>query len=409
MSVPALFSMSLAGPIDAAALDELIGWPESSQVEFKREIPGSGSAPDPWAGGGDYSPAGRDKIFKEVIALANTSGGHLFLGIAENKQKPPAGDAIAPIRDCHDLAERLSKAAQGIDPVIPGLQIVPIETDPSGAGVIVFRVPASRAAPHRGLNKEAYIRRGTESVPMSMREIHDLVLAGATREGQMELSFEKAALRFQEFMTRLYDGSNGQVVPGFRVTAVPTMPLSLPRLYGNKGVSAPTGPFQVLVGSRSDRAHTETLGRPRAILRGVEYSTDYSDGAVRLRLFQDGSIESEFCPGQKDRLYSAWIIANVIRAAQSAQSLRELGGMPDLEYLFETEISALPVGAPTSLYGWNHSLGQDISELPLPVILPRVSFGPVGELDSLITQINTDLTDAAGLGSTKPYVLKLQP
>ena len=115
-----------------------------------------------WTTGGNVEQLGKARLFKEVVALANTSGGHLILGIAETKDKPPAADKVTPVSHCLELAERLERAAQSIDPPIPLLGVRGVPTEPDGAGVVVFRVPQSRSAPHRSVDKECYTRRGTE-------------------------------------------------------------------------------------------------------------------------------------------------------------------------------------------------------------------------------------------------------
>jgi len=42
----------------------------------------------------------------EVIAFANAYGGWFLVGVEETKTKPARATAIAPIRDCAELAER---------------------------------------------------------------------------------------------------------------------------------------------------------------------------------------------------------------------------------------------------------------------------------------------------------------
>jgi predicted HTH transcriptional regulator len=108
MAFPALLSKSL-DTVNAEDVLALIGWPESAQLEFKQEIPGRDGKADPWSEGREYGTYGRDKLFKEVVAFANTTGGTLILGIAETSSKPPLADVISPISRCHDLAERLRR------------------------------------------------------------------------------------------------------------------------------------------------------------------------------------------------------------------------------------------------------------------------------------------------------------
>jgi len=176
----------------------LLGWPESLTVEFKEALSGKDGRPDSWTrDSNDVEPYARNKLFKEVVAFANTSGGHLILGVAETKAAPPMANLTTPVPRCVDLAERLARAAQAIDPPIPLLLVQGVPTD-GGAGVVVFRVPVSRAAPHRALDKECYARRGTSSVPISMREIQDMTLAAGRREERTDARFALAVRQFAE-------------------------------------------------------------------------------------------------------------------------------------------------------------------------------------------------------------------
>ena len=153
--MPALLTAPLE-TLTAADVQSLMDWPESMTVEFKREIPGQNGQLDPWVAGGKVAAYGRDKLFKEIVALANMTGGHLVIGVDEDKGSPPAAVGITPVPRCADLAERLIQMAQSIDPPIPNLLTwgIPIDGD---AGVVVVRVPASRSAPHRSSDRLAKV------------------------------------------------------------------------------------------------------------------------------------------------------------------------------------------------------------------------------------------------------------
>jgi hypothetical protein len=100
-------------------------YPETDQVEYKEFLPGK-RGPDGWHSGADtFGDYARDQLFAEVIAFANTRGGHLILGIEESADNQKRAVALRPIRDCHELAERLSRAAYScIEPALNDLQIV---------------------------------------------------------------------------------------------------------------------------------------------------------------------------------------------------------------------------------------------------------------------------------------------
>ncbi len=91
-------------------------WPESENVEFKAELCRNRDGSDPWQVG-NLSDQAKNKLFKELVAFANTSGGRLFLGISETGGRPARADAIQPVPRCHELAERLEQSlASSIDP-----------------------------------------------------------------------------------------------------------------------------------------------------------------------------------------------------------------------------------------------------------------------------------------------------
>jgi hypothetical protein len=409
MSTPELFTRSLDDSLNASVTQTLLGWPESSTVEFKQEIPGKDGKPDPWAAGGKCGEYGRDKIFKELVAFANTTGGHLILGVEETKTKPPVAAAIAPIPRCHDLAERLSRAAQQIDPPIPNLRVAAVETANDGSGIVIFRVPASRAAPHRGYDLQAYIRRGTESVPMSMREIQDLTLAGGSRSDLLiESRFAEARRRLGEYVVRMK--STAQVVPAFRVTAVPTAPLSLPRLFGVKEISLHNEYSYFNVGGSPYRAYGGSTSQRRVILRGVEHYSATEGRGVSVRLYQDGAVEEDWCPGPVQSINISVVMAEVLRVMLAVNVLRTLGGMPDIEYLVEVEFLTEPGNSSIRIDGWNGSFAENSSVLSrLPLTLPRVSYGEMAELNSALTQIHTDIHDEAGFNAAVATAVEYAP
>ena len=256
-------------------------------------MPARDGRTDAWLGGGNVEQYARDKLFKEVVAFANTSGGHLVLGVAETKDAPPAAAALMPVPRCVELAERLGRAAQAIDPPIPLLLVpgVPVQGD---AGVVVFRVPASRAVPHRSPDRECYIRRGTESAPMSMREIQDMTLAAGRREEVTDARFAQAARQFADGFATSLEGQSRAA--GFRITAVPVgTRFDLGRLYGRDGLVRLQQRYPVAVnGHRSEAYAVRLPNRVRPIVRGVRRTYDEEGGPVYLDLHSDGVVDLGF-------------------------------------------------------------------------------------------------------------------
>jgi len=99
-------------------------WPESQNVEFKRGLSAEKGRPDPWYADGKVGEYAKQKLFKEIVALANSSGGRLFLGVGESSDKPPVAETICPLPRCHDLAESLERSAYDwIEPSLTPMKV----------------------------------------------------------------------------------------------------------------------------------------------------------------------------------------------------------------------------------------------------------------------------------------------
>jgi hypothetical protein len=104
-----------------------------------------------------------------------------------------------PIPRIHELASRMENAARAsIEPVIRGLHIRGIETEPDEKGVLIFRVASSPFGPHRVTSDgHAFIRRGVSSVQMTMREIQDLTIDLARGADRLDALFAERAAAFK--------------------------------------------------------------------------------------------------------------------------------------------------------------------------------------------------------------------
>lgn len=111
------------------------GAPESLTIEYKRESYG-------------YSDADKSEALKDVSALANSSGGHLILGITEKDGVPVSVSPIAGIDSGKEVDRLENLFRSGIEPRIVGIRVraIPFET---GGFAIVVRVPKSWNPPHR--------------------------------------------------------------------------------------------------------------------------------------------------------------------------------------------------------------------------------------------------------------------
>jgi Schlafen, AlbA_2 len=203
-------------------------WPESQNVEFKSGLSADHGKQDPWHDNGPVGDYAKRKLFKEIVALANSSGGRLFLGIDESKEKPPAAESVCPLPRCHDLAESLERAANDwIEPPLTPMKVKGVPISDDGSGVVVFDVQSSHKAPHRSKDLHCYTRRGTESVPMKMYEIQDLTLRLDRRIDEIKRNFAESKTEFRVWADRRRPEAGLGVA--FRVTAIPTgAPLYIP-------------------------------------------------------------------------------------------------------------------------------------------------------------------------------------
>lgn len=291
----AVFTKSLES-VTAEDIAELPAqtWPEGYEVEFKKALSHRKGSQHPWLSGGDIGDHARDEILSEVIAFANAQGGSVVLGIEERRDKPdkPArAHAVVALPRVGELARRLEDQARScIDPPLPRLQIQAIETDGQGGGVVVLRTARSRAAPHRlTTTRESYVRRGSSTVKMTMREIQDMTINVARGLSSMDAAFTQQRAAFHDWA-----GENEALIVAYRVTALPLVDLPDPgRLFGKHGVFADGQDFKATVGARTFDlpmlAKNFSDERPR--LRGITRSGKHTAGAFVWELYQSGLMD----------------------------------------------------------------------------------------------------------------------
>jgi Putative DNA-binding domain len=203
---------------------------ESDTIEFKGSF----------SGGSDYlsfSESQRERairgIARETIAFLNGRGGDTVIGAEEEENENPKIKSLKPFPNATAIADRLAQSLSAvIEPYQSVVGVRAIRNGPDDVGVIVVRAPQSLRAPHRlTRDKECYIRRGRESVPMPMDEIQDVTLMRAARRSEILRVLEEM------FSDLTLDRVRGVQLPNerFRLKAV-----YLPLVHGEIDLSQET-------------------------------------------------------------------------------------------------------------------------------------------------------------------------
>ena len=160
---------------------------EGPRLELKRALPANDRQGDPWMTGAKrFSNPARDGLAKEIVALANAYGGAVVVGVDETEDHPKRarGPDPVPIPRVAACAEQMRQALDSlIDPPLATLEVRGIERPGGdGEGVLVIRTGGSTRAPHgHGRPPLAYMRRGSHSEPMTMRDLQSVLFETRTR------------------------------------------------------------------------------------------------------------------------------------------------------------------------------------------------------------------------------------
>lgn len=158
--------------LDTAALEGLKNTAsESATLDFKRDLPKG-------------NEADRREFLKDLCAFANTQGGDLVFGVAEENGvvvDVPGIETSDPGSD----QERLEQIAcsDGIEPRLPGPEFYRVELS-NGRSVFVVRVPQSWMAPHRVSFKghgHFYARAATTTFAMNVQQLREAFTAAESR------------------------------------------------------------------------------------------------------------------------------------------------------------------------------------------------------------------------------------
>jgi hypothetical protein len=404
--------------ITAADIDQLATerFPEGFELEYKAMLPEKDGQPASWLSGKDeISPTARDKILAEVIAFANAQGGYLVIGVAETRDKPPRAETLVPLPRIGELARRIEDQVRTcVEPPIPRFEVYPVETAPGiGMGVIVIYCAGSSTAPHRSnVTNNAYIRRGTSSVRMTMLEIQEMAVNVAREHDRLPGLFSARRDMFKAWAD-VEDGA------AFRVTAIPIRKFPDPgRLAGQIDHNQVFKRYRI----HFDNRHTEmrvplTANSARPILRGVRYYSDGFGGQVRIDQSQNGTVDLWFLsnyhsphPRVPDEimLEHLWVMAGCATVLEMLDRLRQIVHVPNAEYALEIEIRNVTksghhmrYAGPFSQHGMDNYIVSDGN-----ILINEIPADDRARFDQVLTQIDTDIYDAIGVRAT-PRTVKV--
>ena len=406
MTIPALTK-----PVDeltAEDIQELVdrAVQEGENVEFKRGLSSSGESHSPQAST-TITENDKRSLVKEIIAFANSYGGRLFLGIEEGDDEPPSAKEIIPIPDCADLAERLSRSCgDSIDPPMLRLNVNGVRTQDDGSGIIVFDVPRSIRAPHMSKrDNRAYRRRGSESVPMDMRDIQDMTLRLASRHSEIEAEFGRRKTSFDAW-TKNFQLENEEGGYCLRLSFVPLDDVDIGRVHFKPDVAPQFINMQGYLKQETQASvqlfSPESFRQFRPVVRGTCLSEKFSPIGVWFDAYvwENGGLEIWFGNSNKFGsnlvLFSPWLGNFFANGFRNVERIRRYADLPLLSYGLETQLTVY--GGPMILreFGDNYFSGY---EAQLPVgehVMPRSEVGSVDCFDGLITQNFTDWFNLAG-------------
>ena len=361
---------------------------EGPQFEVKQEVTIRDGKP---------SEQGRNAITKEIIAFANTYGGTLVVGVTESADSPHRAEHIHPVPECADLARRLRQAVQAIiDPPLQTLEAKGVVTDKDGtSGVVVMRVGKSRRAPHRStVNKEVYVRREDESVPIDMREIRELAMS---RLAEVH-AIEDEISRRQNACGKSFAEFAHPNAYALQYVAISTVEVDLGRVVRRPELYSKETTVELSQGEAVEAA-TWTRGEFhnwRPALRSVNAIEKSEGRETHFSLTTGGVLECRAYAGRSEpiAIHPNNVVSSMGLMLNWIDRVRRAGGFPDQEYivapmvLVRGNVSLAPFGRYS--HGRQCEVPNGNHVFPVYAALDRDEFADI------ITQFNDDFWNFAG-------------
>jgi hypothetical protein len=299
---------------------------ENRQLEYKRELPGTGTEE-------------KKEFVRDVVSFANSAGGHIIFGIAASNGMPTAFApiSVAKIDDAKVRLESIIRTS--IEPTIQGLKIDSVKL---GSGrALVIEIPRGLFGLHMIKNRRAFIAR--TSAGKSDLDVNEIRAAF--------VGAEAAVRRLSEFRAdrtaNILNGNALWPLCSSRVGVIHLLPLaSFASRYNCEIDKIPQEVMPILYPMNRSRPSTYV---PRFTFDGYsnQMGSDGSDGCPLLgysHVFRNGAIENvnagflDFaCPtdpaGDVDPAQLYWLETLIMDCAERMLQIMELLEVPGPYYL----------------------------------------------------------------------------
>jgi Putative DNA-binding domain len=434
-------------------LDRLIsdGISEGRHLEFKEDFPSrdSSSTTPGWTPGKPVPPSRIHPLLEELVSFANADGGVIVLGMRETNDKPSRAASLSPLPQVVELERRVRDCLNDvIEPRLPYAAVKAIQTEADGSGVLLLETQPSALGPHWvKQTRTAKVRREDRADPLSMPEIHDMVLRKArrfdeVRERQLKAAKDqlKAAKDFEPYFLdalrnfrrsasrpegqneklavslgdpvtqfRAWAKENSYGLVGLRATLVPHQRLGIARLEDMGGLIS-RGQIDEDDGRRNaiplpyDYPH-----QPRRVLGGIVSSKQTRTEQIELRLERDGVVELKNVR-QKDTFLHVrldTLLGAVGSVLGSYRLLRDFASVPTMPAEVDVEVLVLPALRPLISEGATEREG---SPLEFRTAFPSATIADQADFDDYLNELAGDFANAGGLSASAlpKYHLKLR-
>lgn len=420
---------------------------EDRRLEFKLDVPVSAEenkaqlkqnpAARPvdrsWTIGKPLAKFGRDALAEEVVAFANSDGGTLVLGMDETDEEPRRAKEINPLPNVAALERRLRDTlASCVEPRLPYVAVRALPTAADGSGVVLIETGRSIQGPHWvTATRRPTIRREDRCDPLSMPEVHDMVLRNARHvESSLRRSDAERAAFVQAFAKYVLNrkpsnylgegsgaieawlNSSSQAILGAQITLTPHFDLAIPRIESMEGLVPSVDAISIALNSGPRTTsylanYSFTRGSPAKILAGVRAEEDAAGLTKSVRVMRDGRVTVSFmqirnpmaCTCSADLIVGACGFASGVY-----DRLRQKSSYPSAPAELTLDICTRGHVGVGDYEGVGHQ--GSYGRLAEHTAFPSYTIGATEDISELLQEVGADLMNAGGIsGSHLPKAL----